>query len=441
MKISTNDIIDSLKSVSGSLHRLVGIKTCDSAGNPTIISCEDTTINFRVSRAKTFYKMSVRIDDNGEILSQCQNRATQLAALDCPALVEYEFHLDELAVSCIDGCCINRSFTLEQIPAGESLKHWFEQEIHTADQMLELADRLTETAEILSTAGICHCNIKPQNIIIQPDGRIKLTDYRNLCHSNNANKNTDCKVLTALAVVALLTAKGILAPEVDGSLGSMSKLKRALELAHSRQTLSRETYLLTKNILNTGDIAQITELKKAMCSRTRRTKRTYEMVGDYREDVAVAKRQGLYGYIDRDGNELTEFKYTMADDIYEGYAVVGIDNKLGIIHKSGKEILAAEYDDVLSPSECGMLAYRRGYKWSLFTLSGEKIGNDFDSVIKYTTGIVKVSKSRLWGLVDYRGELLVPFNYDDIQRISDSECQLCHDGHSLIWRFRHNKDI
>ncbi|MBR5000277.1 MAG: WG repeat-containing protein [Rikenellaceae bacterium] len=441
MKISTNDIIDSLKSVSGSLHRLVGIKTCDSAGNPTIISCEDTTINFRVSRAKTFYKMSVRIDDNGEILSQCQNRATQLAALDSPALVEYEFHLDELAVSCIDGGCVNRSFTLEQIPAGESLKHWFEQEIHTADQMLELADRLTETAEILSTAGICHCNIKPQNIIIQPDGRIKLTDYRNLCHSNNANKNTDCKVLTALAVVALLTAKGILAPEVDGSLGSMSKLKRALELAHSRQTLSQETYLLTKNILNTGDIAQITELKKTMCSRTRRTKRPYELVGDYREDVAVAKRQGLYGYIDRDGNELTEFKYTMADDIYEGYAVVGIDNKLGIIHKSGKEILAAEYDDVLSPAECGMLAYRRGYKWSLFTLSGEKIGNDFDSVIKYTTGIVKVSKSRLWGLVDYRGEILVPFNYDDIQRISDSGCRLCHDGHSLIWRFKHNTNI
>ena len=385
--------------------------------------------------------MSVLIDDNGEILSQCQNRATLLSALECEAIVEYEFHHDELAVSCIEGGCVNRSFTLEQIPAGESLKHWFEQEIHTTEQMLELADRLIKTAEILSAAGICHCNIKPQNIIVQSDGRIKLTDYRTLRHKNNADKNTDCKVLTALAVVAILTAKGILSPEVDGSLGSMTKLKQALELAHSRQTLSQETDLLTKNILHTGDIAQIAELKKVMCSRTRRTKRTYEMVGDYREDVAVAKRKGLYGYIDRDGNELTEFKYTMAEDIYEGYAVVGIDNKLGIIHKSGAEILPAKYDDVLSPAECGLLAYRRGYKWSLFTLSGEKIGNDFDSVIKYTTGIVKVSKSRLWGLVDYRGEILVPFIYDDIQRISDSECRLCHDGHSLIWRFKHNKDI
>jgi serine/threonine protein kinase len=183
--------------------------------------------------------MSVQLVNDGEILSQCKNRATQLSALDCPALVEYEFHHDELAVSTIDGCCINCSFTLEQIPTGESLKHWFEQEIHTSDQMLELADRLIETADIISAAGIYHSNIKPQNIIIQPNGIIKLTDYRNLCHSNNANKNSDCKVLAALAIVAILTAKGILAPEVDNSLESMTKLKRALESACSRQAIKK----------------------------------------------------------------------------------------------------------------------------------------------------------------------------------------------------------
>ena len=55
--------------------------------------------------------MSVQFVNDGEILSQCKNRATQLSALDCPALVEYEFHHDELAVSTIDGCCINCSLS------------------------------------------------------------------------------------------------------------------------------------------------------------------------------------------------------------------------------------------------------------------------------------------------------------------------------------------
>lgn len=436
MKISTNDIIDSVKSLSSSLNRLVGIRLCEWQNSPIIFSCEEDIVNFRVVRAKTQYKMSVFADDDYEHLSRCQNRAMLLSALDCDALVGYEFHHNELAVSTIDGRCVSRSFTLEQIPQGETLKHWLEQQTHTPEEMIELAGKLIETAKIISSARICHGKIKPQNIVIQSDGRIKLTDYSRLSRLYEMNYSTDSKALLAVAVIAMLSSQGILSPEIDGSLSSFNKLKRALESAHKSGAINKELYLRIDAGLNVGDLNMIAELNQLMCSPKPKPKGAYDSVGAYHENVATAKLDGMYGYIDREGNPLTQFKYTLAEDIYEGYAIVKIGDRSGVINKLGEEIVPIEYNEVLSPAECGMFAFRRGSKWTLRTLSGKRIGGEFDSVIKYSTGIFKVSKNRLWGLVEYRGEILVPIAYDDIQPISDKECRLSHNGHSLIWRFR-----
>lgn len=378
--------------------------------------------------------MSVFADDDYEHLSRCQNRAMWLSALDCELLVGYEFHHEELSVSTIDGRCVSLSFTLEQIPQGETLKHWLESQIHTPDQMTELADRLVETAKIISSTGLCHGRIKPQNIIIQADGKIKLTDYRRLSQLSAENLTTDTKALTAIAVVVILSSQKILVPEIDGSLNNIGKLKLALESAYANGVINQKLYQRLEAGLNVGDLDMISELKEFMPRP--KPKGAYDAIGIYHENIAVARQNGLYGYIDREGNPLTEFKYTATEDIYEGYAIVKIGNRSGVINKSGEEIVSVECDVVLSPTECGMFAYKRGSKWTLRTLTGKQIGSEFESVIKYSTGIFKVSKNRLWGLVDYRGEILIPFAYDDIQHISDRECRLSHDGHSLIWRFR-----
>ena len=61
------------------------------------------------------------------------------------------------------------------------------------------------------------------------------------------------------------------------------------------------------------------------------------------EDRVWASKDGKWGLLDNKGKALTEFIYQGAYDFSNGYARVMLNDKVGVVDKTGKLILPAEY--------------------------------------------------------------------------------------------------
>lgn len=72
----------------------------------------------------------------------------------------------------------------------------------------------------------------------------------------------------------------------------------------------------------------------------------YDSVTAFKEGVAVVKKDGLHGYIDKDGNILVELKYVHARQFNNGRAVVGNRAGYGVIDKTGKLIVPQVYKSI-----------------------------------------------------------------------------------------------
>jgi hypothetical protein len=435
MKISTNDIIDSLRSIQRSLRTLTGVKSYMIDDIPLVISCEENVISFRVIKNNCHYKMSVWIVPDSVDGVKCENRAWLLANVDCSLFVEYGYYSDELTICTIDGYCENRSFVLEAIPNGVSFRDWLEQEVHSKTEKVRLAKEFIAAAKELSETGLCIGNIKPSNVVITSTQKIKFTDYRNLTH--NVKSNSDSRVLYVFSVVALLSAVDVISPEIDGSLRSLTKLKSAIWTATERQLFD---VVMAERLLEGIESVDWGVLDELLCYVKLAIKDNvpsgpYKMIGSYCEDVAVAQLKGRYGYINRDGVPVTEFKYTIAEDILESYAVVGIDSKFGVIHKTGREILSVEFEDVVMPDDCRIILAKYDGYWSVYDLGGVRIGNQkFDEILRFCPRSVPVSKDGKWGALNNQGELSLPCMYDSIEKISDDELLLRIGDRKIRWR-------
>lgn len=61
----------------------------------------------------------------------------------------------------------------------------------------------------------------------------------------------------------------------------------------------------------------------------------YECASNFNEGRAAVKKNGLWGFIDKDGNEVVEFAYDEARDFYDGMAAVCMEGKWGYIDIDG----------------------------------------------------------------------------------------------------------
>jgi hypothetical protein len=89
----------------------------------------------------------------------------------------------------------------------------------------------------------------------------------------------------------------------------------------------------------------------------------------------------------------------ITDSFGEGVAVVGKNNKYGIINKKGKAVVPLKYDSIFSFDEGMMLADKNG-KLGLIDKSGNiKAQCHYDSIYLFSEGKAPVEKSGKWALL------------------------------------------
>jgi hypothetical protein len=104
----------------------------------------------------------------------------------------------------------------------------------------------------------------------------------------------------------------------------------------------------------------------------RATKQRYDWVRDFREGRAIVQRNGMYGVIDLDGNEVVPLKYDWIEWFYEGMVSVELNQKCGFVDKDGNEVVSPRYDWVSDYQE-GMATVRIDGRYGIIDLDGNEV--------------------------------------------------------------------
>ena len=175
-----------------------------------------------------------------------------------------------------------------------------------------------------------------------------------------------------------------------------------------------------------------------------------------------------WGYVDKDGKEVIEFKYDVAESFYEelayveinkqgyfintdgkviidlkgntlggkysgsganngfnnGFAVVKSKNNSYFIDKTGKQV-GAKYEYAQNFGE-KYAAVKLNNKWGFIDKTGKLVINfQFDDAYGFEHGIATVKKGNKWGIINESGKVIVPFKFDGIMTTSNKSFLPC----------------
>lgn len=92
-----------------------------------------------------------------------------------------------------------------------------------------------------------------------------------------------------------------------------------------------------------------------------------------RGEIICYCRNGRYGFIDRDGVQITKFEYSWASDFVEGRAVVAKNGKMGAINSLGRKVIPVQYEYVSFDVKRGEFHVRNGKFRYLYNYDGKQI--------------------------------------------------------------------
>lgn len=130
------------------------------------------------------------------------------------------------------------------------------------------------------------------------------------------------------------------------------------------------------------------------------------------------KRNGKYGIIDSQLNNVTSFKY---DYIWHfeknNLCKVEIDNKFGYINAKGEEQVAVKYDDIES-FENGLAVAKLGRFYGIINEQDEVVvpfNLDYPDMRGLRNGYATMKGyNNKWGTIDAQGKVVIPCEYDSL---------------------------
>ena len=149
----------------------------------------------------------------------------------------------------------------------------------------------------------------------------------------------------------------------------------------------------------------------------------YEVAGLFKNGVAPAKLNGLWGLIDTTGKWLVSPQYKEIGRLSEGLVAVEKNGKFAFIDASlksaGKVVIPFKYDKAQYFST-GLAAVKIGDKWGFIDKKGSlKIRARYDNVRNFKRGFAPVKIKNKWGYINAQGKWLVKPVYNAAYSFTD----------------------
>ncbi|WP_019672388.1 WG repeat-containing protein [Psychrobacter lutiphocae] len=111
------------------------------------------------------------------------------------------------------------------------------------------------------------------------------------------------------------------------------------------------------------------------------------------DEFFAVKKDGKWGFINRDFETVIPFEYDKAVEFYDDLAAVKKNNKFGFIDKDGQTVIPFDYDDANIDIDDWRTRVDRKYRFG--------------------DNMTVVRKAGRWGVIDKGNNIIVPFEYDD----------------------------
>jgi len=132
----------------------------------------------------------------------------------------------------------------------------------------------------------------------------------------------------------------------------------------------------------------------------------------------VKKRNGLWGFVDEEGDLIIDTKYESTGDFQNNLVWVEKDNLYGMIDSEGALIIPINYEEIFPEDKFieSFIRVKKDGKYGFINQEGELLTPPiYDEAGLFKEGMAYVKNDGKYGFVDRTGELTIPTIYDEIQ--------------------------
>ena len=145
-----------------------------------------------------------------------------------------------------------------------------------------------------------------------------------------------------------------------------------------------------------------------------------------------------YGFLNLQNETVIPFDYASASDFIVGYAVVGDQDKKGVIDKENRLIVPMQYDSI-TPFDSDVLE-EKDWRFKVRTRDpasvtvlddkGAQVFPTYEDMGFFKHGLINVKKNDKWGFVDGNNQTKIDFIYDEAIGFFNSMALVSKDGKS-----------
>ncbi len=199
--------------------------------------------------------------------------------------------------------------------------------------------------------------------------------------------------------------------EISPTSTNMKKLQGDVIYFTSNRTEAYNGYLL--EYLPSGNIWKI-DFNGVIVERTINPGEATEIIYKESEGYRAIKRNGRYGFIDREGRLRIANRYEAVQPFREGFAAAKILGKWGFINLQDNITVQPVYDEVQSYHKGRALVRQKG-AYGLVDQKGKLVlPVRYESIQALATGNLLVRLDNLFGLADASGKILITPRYDEL---------------------------
>lgn len=146
--------------------------------------------------------------------------------------------------------------------------------------------------------------------------------------------------------------------------------------------------------------------------------------------ISFRDNNGLYGLKNADGQVIIPGTYSFPINFSNGFAVVSLTKKYGIINEAGRVIIPLSYDLIYPSKSVWFKAKNTNEKPFFIHPTGKKYtpAFDYDDVEDFANGKVIFTKNKKMGVADSSGSIISPANYDYIKKFREGLAAFAKDG-------------
>lgn len=148
----------------------------------------------------------------------------------------------------------------------------------------------------------------------------------------------------------------------------------------------------------------------------------------YSDGLLLVKKDELYGFVNEEGKLAIPFKYEEAKDFVDGFSIVRLKGKAGIIDNTDVPLGDIKYDEVYSFQE-NRAPVKLNEKWGFIDKEGKEIiPLVYDQIFKFHEGLAGVRKGAKWGFIKHDGNEAIPFTFDLVWDFKDGKAKVKKDN-------------